>query len=146
MCRRARLRPPSPSSGASKGWRAAGYPQCELCPGRLGHPHTLWQGESRSPDERRKFSFLPGWLGEATTSPEERCDNDDDDVDKVGKNASSSVDVEEKSSLIQPIKSLEEKWLELMNHDDETTKAFGPYGMVSIMKRWRASGDRPSIV
>ena len=90
-----------------------------------GGRDTLAQsGESRSSDERRKLSFLPVRLGAATTSPEERCeqDEDDDNVDEEDDMADSSSDEQgedhisfkKRSSPIQPNKDLEEQWLELI--------------------------------
>ena len=137
-----------PFAQGSQGGARAGYLAPQSSAEGLRDPLNLTRGESSRLAPARKFSFSASRLGKAAASSEERRDSDDDDVDGDGEgaDANSSADEEvEKNSFkkrlspLQSSQTLKDQWLALMNFEDETAKAFGPKGMVSIMKRW---GDK----
>ena len=115
-------------------------------------PLTSPRGESSRLASNRKSSLPASRLGAATASSEERrdSDEDDDDDDEDRDDVESSVDEEaeknafkKRSSPIQSSQTLKDQWVTLMNYDDETAKAFGPKGFVSIMKRWGDTKGSP---
>ena len=132
-----------PFAQGSQGGARAGYLAPQSSAEGLRDPLNQTRGESSRLAPAQKFSFSASRLGKAAASSEERRDSDDDGE---GADANSSADEEieknsfkKRSSPLQSSQALKDQWLALMNFEDETAKAFGPKGMVSIMKRW---GDK----